>query len=118
MKQRTDPQRPHVAGRTLRWTFEDGPTAGKTFQHAFGADGTVRYGMDGGASSGTARYVFAPVGDHVGVVSYLGAAGYTLTSVLDFSAGTVVAVASNESEVVLQHGRFRVAQRVAAGPAP
>jgi hypothetical protein len=109
MKQRTDAPQPSVAGRTLRWTFEDGPTAGKTFQHAFGDDGTVRYGMADGASSGKARYQFARVGDRVGVVTYLGTAGYTLTSVLDFEHGTVVAVASNESEVVLQHGRFRFA---------
>jgi hypothetical protein len=109
MKQRTDPQPPSVAGRTLRWTFEDGPTAGKTFQHRFDADGTVHYGMADGASSGKARYRFAPVSDRVGVVTYLGAAGYTLTSVLDFEHGTVVAVASNESEAVLQRGRFRFA---------
>lgn len=29
------------AGKTLRWTFEDGPTAGKTYERVFGDDGTV-----------------------------------------------------------------------------
>jgi hypothetical protein len=46
------------------------------------------------------------------VVSYLSNSGYTLTSVLDFVAGTVVSFASNEKELVQQRGMFEVAERV------
>src|SRR2546428_9775306 len=32
-----------LRGKTVRWTFEDGPTAGTTFEHRFSPDGTVEY---------------------------------------------------------------------------
>src|SRR5438552_2698485 len=45
----TDP----VRGKTLRWSYEDGPTAGTTFEHDFGEDGRVQYRMvDGADTSG------------------------------------------------------------------
>ena len=59
-----------------------------------------------------ARYEVATVNDDVCAVSYLSESGYTLTSVLDFAAGTVVSFASNEKELVPQHGMFEVAERV------
>jgi hypothetical protein len=37
---------------------------------------------------------------------------FTLTSVLDFSAGTLVSFASNEKQLVLQRGTFDVEERV------
>lgn len=40
-------QRPldRVVGKTLRWTFTEGPQAGKTYEHTFDPDGTVEYRM-------------------------------------------------------------------------
>lgn len=109
----TDP----VKGKTLRWSYEDGPTAGKTFEHDFGDDGKVRYRMVNGAdkSGGNGsmkgerpKYEVASINDDVFAVSYLAPSGYTLTSVLDANTGTIVSFASNEKELVVQHGTFEV----------
>ncbi len=32
-----------IRGKTLRWTFDDGPMAGKGFDHTFHTDGSVSY---------------------------------------------------------------------------
>jgi hypothetical protein len=32
-----------LAGRTIRWTFDDGPTAGTTYEHTFSQNGTVTW---------------------------------------------------------------------------
>ena len=108
----TDP----VKGKTLRWSYEDGPTAGKTFEHDFGNDGRVRYrfadspekGGDGSMKGERPKYEAASINDEVFVVSYLAPSGYTLTSVLDAATGTIVSFASNEKELVVQHGTFEV----------
>ena len=124
---RSDPLR----GKTLQWRYEDGPVAGKTFEHTFDRDGTVSWREVGGDEKGgkppkngkpkpgaaesettTAKYEVAPVTDDVCVFSYLAGSGFTLTSVLDFTAGTVVSFASNEKQLVQQHGMFEVAERV------
>jgi hypothetical protein len=92
-------------GKTLRWTYEDGPTAGKTFEHDFGRDGKVAWRMDGGdGEGGSARYQVAQLTPTVHVASYLAPSGWALTTVLDTQAGTIVSVASNEEEVFVQHG--------------
>jgi hypothetical protein len=121
-----------VRGKTIRWTYDDGPMAGKTFEHIFGADGMVAWREADGAEKnakppangmqkpktgkpGTeakAQYEVAAVNDDVCAVSYLSASGFTLTSVLDFGSGTVVSFASNEKELVKQSGMFEVAERV------
>jgi len=119
-----------VRGKTIRWTYEDGPMAGKNFEHTFGTDGTVSWRETGGEERGAkpppngkqktgkpttepkAKYEVAAVNDDVCAVSYLSKSGYTLTSVLDFAAGTVVSFASNEKELVPQRGMFEVAERV------
>jgi hypothetical protein len=118
-----------VRGKTIRWTYDDGPMAGKTFEHAFGEDGTVTWHetdsqktakpptngqrkADRGSAHTKAKYKVAPINDEVYAVSYLSGSGYTLTSVLDFAAGTVVSFASNEKELVLQRGTFVLAERV------
>jgi molybdenum cofactor biosynthesis MoaF-like protein len=119
-----------VRGKIIRWTYEDGPMAGKSFEHTFGNDGTVRWREIGGdqksakpPSNGNqksgkqgpeakAKYEVARVNDDVYAVSYLSASGFTLTSVLDFESGTVVSFASNEKELVQQRGMFDVGERV------
>jgi hypothetical protein len=119
-----------VKGKTIRWTNDDGPMAGKNFEHTFGNDGTVTWRETGGdersakppsngqqkagkpATEPKAKYEVVPINDDVCVVSYLSKSGYTLTSVLDFASGTVVSFASNEKELVPQRGMFEVAERV------
>ena len=119
-----------VRGKTIRWTYEDGPMAGKSFEHTFGGDGSVTWRETGGVDRGAkppaagkqktpksateakAKYEVAAVTDDVCAVSYLSESGFTLTSVLDFAAGTVVSFASNEKELVTQRGMFEVAERV------
>ena len=119
-----------LRGKTIRWSYDDGPMAGKTFEHTFGNDGTVTWrekaGEDGGnkppsngkqktgrpATEAKAKYEVAPINEDVCAVSYLSASGFTLTSVLDFDSGTVVSFASNEKELVPQRGMFEVAERV------
>ena len=122
----TDP----VRGKTIRWTYDDGPMAGKSFEHTFGNDGTVTWRETGGEDQGTkapgngkkttgkpateakAKYEVAAINQDVCAVSYLSKSGFTLTSVLDFDSGTVVSFASNEKELVPQRGMFEVAERV------
>jgi hypothetical protein len=119
-----------VHGSTIRWTYQDGPMAGKSFEHAFGKDGTVTWtekGADKPAakpptngqpkerakpSDAKAKYEVASINEDVYAVSYLSGSGYTLTSILDFDSGTVVSVASNEKELVVQRGTFEMAERV------
>ena len=119
-----------VRGKTIRWTYDDGPMAGKSFEHTFGKDGTVTWRETDGEERGTkppsngtqktgkpstepkAKYVVAQVNDDVCAVSYLSGSGFTLTSVLDFASGTIVSFASNEKELVPQRGMFEVAERV------
>ena len=102
----------------MRWSYTDGPTKGKTFEHTFGTDGNVTYRIiDGGAASASAHkkkpqpihYEVEQINDDVFAVSYLSPDnGYTLTSILDGKAGTVVSFASNDKEVVVQHGTFQL----------
>ena len=119
-----------IRGKTIQWTYEDGPMAGKTFEHTFASDGTVTWreksaddknaksssnGKQKSAKPSTeakAKYEVASINDDVCAVSYLAASGFTLTSVLDFDSGTVVSFASNEKELIPQHGMFEVAERV------
>ncbi len=108
-----------ITGKTIRWSYEDGPTKGTSFEHAFGRDGTVTYRMldgkggsgEGGPSSEHCAYQVVPVRANVYAVTYLAPSGWTLTTVLDFDAGAVVSVASNEKQVFVQRGTFTVVER-------
>jgi hypothetical protein len=122
----TDP----VRGKTIRWKYHDGPVAGKSFEHIFGTDGIVAWSETDGQNGTTkpatngqpktegrptdtrAKYEVAPINEDVYAVSYLSGSGFTLTSVLDFSAGTLVSFASNEKQLFLQRGTFEVEERV------
>jgi hypothetical protein len=99
-----------LRGETIRWTFEDGRMAGKTFEHTFGKDGAVTFRELGGKSAGkpghAERYETATLGDGVTAVAYLAPSGYTLTTVLDDRSGRLVAFASNDKELFVQHGTF------------
>jgi hypothetical protein len=104
-----------IRGQTLRFKFNDGPMAGKTMEHVFAHDGTVTWtqiGGDGKPSKPT-KYEMERVNFDVFAVSYLGDSGYTLTVVLDFKTGAMVAFASNEKSLVVQHGMFEAAKQAA-----
>jgi hypothetical protein len=99
-----------IRGKTIRWTFSDGPMAKKTFEHTFGEDGSVTFrALDAkgdGAPTHVDKYEVASLEADVHAVSYLGPSGYTLTVVLDDRSGKLVAFASNEKTLMLQHGTF------------
>ncbi len=112
-----------IAGKLVRFRFEDGPMAGKTFEHSFDVDGTVKFReIGGGAKPGAersdaknatgspgAKYEVASIRDDVLAVSYRSSAGYTLTAILDFKTNGLVAFASSEKTHGMQHGTFEVA---------
>jgi hypothetical protein len=100
-----------IQGKTIQWTFSDGPMAHKTFEHTFNADGsvtwcTVENGKKGKLSTAE-RSEVTNVGEGVYAVSYLGSSGYTLSVVLDFRTQRLIAFASNEASLTLQKGTFK-----------
>jgi len=122
----TDP----IRGHTIRWIFDDGQMKGKAFEHTFAIDGTVSWRMLDGAGKPAAakeakqgegnakpptkvKYEQASVSPDVHAISYLSDSGYTLTCMLDFKTGNLVAFASNEKELIPQHGHFEVVRRAA-----
>ena len=123
-----DPNR----GKTIRWTYADGPVKGKAFEHHFTNDGTVSWkeaadqqpsadsktakdAKDGSANDSSAAYEFARINDDVYVFSYLSSSsGYTLTTIVDERTGKITSFASNEKELVIQHGELDGAKRHAA----
>jgi molybdenum cofactor biosynthesis protein MoaF len=105
-----------VKGKTVRWTYSDGPMKGKRFEHHFTNDGTVTWkeaGAEKPSADSSARYQFVRIDDDVYVVSYLSSHGFTLTTVVDEKASTVVSFASNEKELVVQHGSLDARTRAA-----
>jgi hypothetical protein len=99
-----------ITGTALRWTFQDGPMAGKSFDHTFSRNGNVTFrevGGDPNAKPGAAdQYQVASLGQDVHTVSYLSNSGYTLTVILDYKSRKLVAFASNEASLTMQHGTF------------
>lgn len=110
-----------LAGRTLRWTFAEGPTAGKTYEHTFHPDGTVVWkGVDGaqekskGAKSDQeppkVKYASFEVAPDTHLVSYLSEAGFTLTVALNFETKQCYGVASNSESWYPLTGTFETVE--------
>jgi len=101
-----------ITGHSLRLKFADGPMAGKSFDHTFSRNGHVSFrevGVDPDGRPGNADvYYVAPVSQDVSAVSYLSPSGHTLTVILDFRTLKLVAFASNEKSLILQHGSFEL----------
>lgn len=101
-----------VRGNTFRWKFSDGPMENKTFEHSFERGGAVKFRSldDGGEDKMTKekKYEVARVNAEVDALSYLGSSGYTLTVVLNYKTKKLIAFASNEKGLTLQHGTFEV----------
>ncbi len=96
-----------ITGRTIRWSYADGPVTGQTFEHVFGADGFVTFRQAGGESSeAPVHYEVAQVADDVYAVSYLSTHGWTLTTVIDTRTRAVVSFASNEKQLFVQRGKL------------
>jgi hypothetical protein len=106
-----------LAGRTFRWTFADGPTAGKTYEHTFSTDGTVVFkevggpGQTGsaGASPGV-RYASFEIAPQIHLVSYLSTHGYTLTVAMNLGSKKLNGFASNDKEWYPLEGTVEVAK--------
>jgi hypothetical protein len=118
-----------LAGRTIRWTFDDGPTAGTTYEHTFSPDGTVTWRdvnakkrpakTDESAKSGNGKdsdgkepggvpYASYEVAPDVHLVSYLSDSGYTLTVTLNLETLQCSGVASNDKEWYPSTGTIEV----------
>ena len=103
-----------LTGKTIRWTFNEGPTKGKTFEHVLAADGSVSYKMldeHGKPGKGTQEKKAGAerIDDSVWVISYLGSAGYTLTVLLNFTDMSAMSYASNEKNWLPAKGSFEIA---------
>ena len=97
--------------------------AGKTFEHSFDVNGTVKFreisseakpsaersDAKNATESPGAKYEVGSIRDDVLAVSYRSSSGYTLTAILDFETHGLVAFSSNEKTHGMQHGTFEVA---------
>jgi hypothetical protein len=101
-----------ITGHSLRFKFNDGPMAGKAFDHTFSRNGNVAFvevNGDPNAKPGNApMYHVASCGQDVHVISYLTGTGNTLTVVLDYKLMKLVAFASNETSLIVQQGTFEL----------
>jgi molybdenum cofactor biosynthesis protein MoaF len=101
-----------LSGRTIRWTFVDGPTAGATFEHTLNPDGSIVWRAVDGAFKGATRreklYGAVRINDQTWAVSYLAESGHTLTVVLDFASHKATGFASNEKTWHQVNGTFDV----------
>ena len=105
-----------IRGKTMLFTWTDGPTKGKTYEHVFHQDGTVDFHatnaeMKDGASQKQAgqkpEYAAVKVAEGVYAVSYL-AKPYTLTAVLNFDDHRMVGFASDAKDWFPVKGTFEV----------
>ena len=102
-----------IKGHTVRWKWTEGPTAGKVYDHTFGADGSVVFrevkdGVpQGNASRARQSGTFALSSD-VEIVSYLSDHGFTLTVAMNYDSGKMYGFASNEKQLWPVSGTFEV----------
>jgi hypothetical protein len=101
-----------LSGKTIRWMFVDGPTAGATFEHTFDPGGSIVWrAVDGpykGASRREKAYGAVKIDDQAWVVSYLAESGHTLTVVLNFANRQATGFASNDKTWHQLTGTFEV----------
>jgi hypothetical protein len=101
-----------LSGRIFRWTFEEGPTAGGTYEHTFEPDGSVAFrkvdGSAGGKATREKKYASFEVAPEVHLVSYLAESGYTLTIAMNLETGRIYGFASNDKEWYPVSGRLEI----------
>jgi len=110
-----------VRGKTFRWTFTEGPQAGKAYEHIFHEDGTVAYRAvengskqhppaapdgDHGSPPERPHYAAVRVSDDVEMVSYLAGSGFTLTVALNFNDHRLASIASDNEQWFPAQGTF------------
>ena len=99
-----------LSGKTIRWMFVDGPTAGATFEHTLNPDGSILWRAVDGAFKGASRreklYGAVRINDQTWAVSYLAESGHTLTVVLDFASHQATGFASNDKTWQQLSGTF------------
>ena len=101
-----------LSGKTIRWKFVDGPTAGITFEHTLDPDGSIVWRALDGAYKGASRrekaYGAVRVNDQTWAVSYLAESGHTLTVVLNLANHQATGFASNDKTWQQISGTFEV----------
>ena len=101
-----------LSGKTIRWMFVDGPTAGATFEHTLNPDGSIVWRAADGAFKGASRqeklYGAVRINDQTWAVSYLAESGHTLTVVLNFANHQAIGFASNDKTWHQLSGTFDV----------
>jgi hypothetical protein len=101
-----------LSGRTIRWTFLAGPTAGITFEHTLNPDGSIVWRAVDGAFKGAGRreklYGAVRINDQTWAVSYLAESGHTLTVVLNFANHQATGFASNDKTWHQLSGTFEM----------
>jgi hypothetical protein len=116
-----------ISGKTMRWTWTEGPTKGATHEHVFHEDGTVEWrAVESGAQAPRAkapakrklagkrpaeakpRYAAMRLAPGLYLVSYLASSGYTLTVALDFGLREIQGIASAAKEWYPVRGTFEV----------
>ena len=106
----SEPKTDWIRGKSLRWTFTDGPVAGIPFEHTFNEDGSVVWRGVGGAMKGKSaqekEYAAVKIGEDVYAISYLAASGHTLTVVLNFKNKHMHGFASNDKTWFSMTGTF------------
>ncbi len=94
-----------IRGRTLRWSWTEGPTRDQTHEHRFGEDGIVTWRSvkadelparpaDPGHGGERATYAALRLAEHIHLVSYLAPSGFTLTVAVNLEDGTIAGFAS------------------------
>ena len=106
-------------GKSIRFSFHEGPTKGTSYDHTFAADGTVTWHDPAAKKSATpdatekhaeppTKYGSFHVADDVYVVSYLSKSGYTLTVALNFETDELFGFASNDENWYPVRGVFEI----------
>jgi hypothetical protein len=117
---RPDRAHPAISGQTIRWTIEEGPLAGSTFEHAFGENGTVVWrGVEGPGKCPPREenaYAALKITEDVYLLSYLASNGFTHTFALDFGNRRLVGFASNETQWHQMRGTFEILQAATSPP--
>ena len=101
-----------IRGRTIRWTWKEGPDKGSLVEHVFGEDGRMVLRVMNGRHKSTAKlerkYESTRVGPDVYTVSYRTAAGSTMTVFLNFKDRTLLGLSSDSEGWYPARGTFAV----------